>query len=69
MEKLEDRDSQTVGNGLFPNDKKNNQYIGNGTEGNYTKGQQDDDDFEPIVIPAKYFDLALRKFITHINEH
>lgn len=67
MEKLEDRDSQTVGNGLFPNDKKNNQYIGNGTEGNYTKGQQDDDDFEPIVIPAKYFDLALRKFITHIN--
>lgn len=67
MEKLEDRDSQTVGNGLFPNDKKNNQYTGNGTEGNYTKGQQDDDDFEPIVIPAKYFDLALRKFITHIN--
>ncbi len=59
-----DRDS-TISN--FPQNIKNNAYIGNGTIGNYTKGQEDDDDFEPIVIPGQYFDLALRKFITAVN--
>ena len=33
--------------------------------GDYVPGQQDDDDFEKVVI--KPFDLALRKFITKIN--
>ena len=38
-----------------------------GTELNgYTPGEQDDDDFEPVQL--KYFDLALRKFITGVNE-
>ena len=38
-----------------------------GTEVNgYTPGEQDDDDFEPVSL--KYFDLALRKFITGVNE-
>lgn len=65
IEKTADRDSQ-ISN--FPNNLKNNpEYRGNGTEGNYTKGQQDDDDFEAIVIPGKYFDLALRKFVSGIN--
>ncbi len=63
----EDRDSQTTGSGLFPADKKNNSYYGNGQEGDYVKGQQDDDDFEPVVLPAKYFDLSLRKFLTEKN--
>ena len=31
----------------------------------YTPGEQDDDDFEPLVL--RYFDLALRKFITNIE--
>ena len=31
-------------------------------------GYQDDDDFENLVIQEKYFDLALRKFITKIND-
>ena len=31
----------------------------------YYKGQQDDDDFEKLKI--KEFDLALRKFITKVN--
>ncbi len=65
IEKTADRDSQTSN---FPNNLKNNPtYKGNGTEGNYTKGQQDDDDFEAVVIPGKYFDLALRKFVSGIN--
>jgi len=35
-------------------------------ENGYTPGEQDDDDFEPVQL--KYFDLALRKFITGVNE-
>ena len=34
--------------------------------GGYTPGEQDDDDFEPVQL--KYFDLALRKFITAVND-
>ena len=30
-------------------------------------GYEDDDDYEELYIPAKTFDLALRKFITNIN--
>lgn len=33
----------------------------------YYKGQQDDDDFEKIIIKGKNFDLSLRKYITKIN--
>ena len=36
---------------------------------NYFEGQQDDDDFEKIVIKGKPFDLALRKFITSIRRN
>ena len=32
----------------------------------YTPGEQDDDDFEALQL--KYFDLALRKFITKVDE-
>ena len=38
----------------------------NNTE--YYKGEEDDDDFEKLVILPKQFDLALRKFITKIND-
>ena len=33
----------------------------------YYEGQQDDDDFEKIIIKGKPFDLSLRKYITEIN--
>ena len=33
----------------------------------YYKGQEDDDDFEKVVVEGE-FDLALRKFITQVNE-
>ena len=31
------------------------------------KGYEDDDDFEPLYLVPKHFDLALRKFITKVN--
>lgn len=36
----------------------------------FYKGQQDDDDFEKLILPPKdkAFDLSLRKFITKIND-
>ncbi len=49
---IEDRDSQ-------PDNVR--------TEG-YTKNQQDDDDFEDLLLPGRYYDLALRKFITAVGE-
>ena len=56
----EDRDSQP---GNVYDDGKHTP--GSETNG-YTPGEQDDDDFEPLVL--RYFDLALRKFITAVNE-
>ncbi len=31
------------------------------------KGYEDDDDYEPLYLNPKHFDLALRKFITKVN--
>ena len=33
----------------------------------YIPGQQDDDDFEKVIIEKEKYDLALRKFITSVN--
>ncbi|MBQ9297503.1 MAG: Cys-Gln thioester bond-forming surface protein [Clostridia bacterium] len=45
-----------------------NQSVKNDTRNSYYyKGQQDDDDFEKVVVMPKTFDLALKKFITAIN--
>ncbi len=64
-EVTQDRDSQPAN---FPETQKNNSYAGNGSDGSYVKGQQDDDDFEPVILPGKEFDLALRKFIIGVND-
>ena len=55
-----DRDSEP-GNVTTDPDKYNPQKP---TEG---IGEQDDDDFEDLILPGKYFDLALRKFITNVT--
>ncbi len=60
----QDRDSSIAN---FPSNLKNNNYRGNGQDGEYVKGQQDDDDFEPVILPGKEFDLSLRKFISKVN--
>ena len=59
-----DRDSE-VNNVVLPNDNNLPSYKDNET-GNYIPGQEDDDDFEKVVV--KSFDLALRKFITNVND-
>ena len=51
-ETVTDRDSQ-------PNNVNTNNYG--------TTSQEDDDDFENLIMFGKYFDLALRKFITSVN--
>ena len=67
-----DRDSAP---GTHPQYNKNNisDYTGNGNKddlsdsGWFYKGQQDDDDFEKLVLEPKSFDLALRKYITKVT--
>ena len=67
-----DRDSQK-NNAVIPSDEQLPDYKGNSsnksvlTDSNYFyKGQQDDDDFEKLILER--FDLALRKFITKVND-
>ena len=60
-ENAQDRDSQP--NNLTDN-QKDSYNPGTSTQG---KGYEDDDDYEDLVLPGKYFDLALRKFITEVN--
>ena len=55
-----DRDSQSD-NVELPNDEDLPGYKDNET-GEYIPGQQDDDDFEKVIV--KEFDLALRKWVT-----
>ena len=74
---IEDRDSGVADSGnkkkaTIPEGEALEEYKGNSenkadlTDKTYHyKGQEDDDDFEKLVI--KEFDLALRKFITKVN--
>lgn len=69
---ITDRDSQAANINL-PNDNDLPNYKGNEsnksilTDSTYFyKGQQDDDDFEKLKLEK--FDLALRKFITKVND-
>ena len=60
---VRDRDSEE-NNVKLPDDKDLPSYKDDET-GDYIPGQEDDDDFEKLVV--KNFDLALRKFITDIS--
>ena len=59
--KITDRDSRPD-NVVLPVDSELPVYKENET-GSYIPGQQDDDDFEKVVV--RTFDLALRKWVTH----
>ena len=70
---ITDRDSYVTPGVVLPSDANLPDYKGNEAnksvlnDKNYHyRGQQDDDDFEKLVLQE--FDLALRKFITKINE-
>ena len=58
---VSDRDSEPDNIG----DHKNNYGPSTAEQG---KGYEDDDDYEDLVLPGTFFDLALRKFITAIND-
>ena len=62
--KVIDRDSE-VNNVNVPTGKELEEYKDTEIEKEYIPGQQDDDDFEKVIIVK--FDLALRKFITAVN--
>lgn len=58
-QKGDDRDSEPKN--VYEDDK----HTPGKEENGYTPGEQDDDDFEQLQL--KYFDLALRKFITKVD--
>ena len=60
----EDRDS-TPDNVEVPNDEELPEYKDDET-GEYIPGQEDDDDFEKVIVQD--FDLALRKFIVAVSD-
>ena len=73
---MEDRDSSSDPSNLnLPTDTTQwEDYKGNdnnkpylGDENYFYKGQEDDDDFDKVVVKGVPFDLALRKFITKVN--
>ena len=61
-----DRDSQED-NVDVPSDEDLPNYKDDEIDQDYVPGQQDDDDFEKLIL--KEFDLALRKFITKVNDN
>ena len=67
---VEDRDSNED-NVKLPSDEELPGYKDNeiNSENKYIPGQEDDDDFEKLIIEESVprFDLALRKFITGVN--
>ena len=59
---LNDRDSTPKS---LTNTQKDNYEPGTSTRG---KGYEDDDDYEDLYIPGKFFDLSLRKFMIKVND-
>ena len=69
-----DRDSKSnsltdgdVSTGTLPSDADLPTYKDSEIGQAYVPGQQDDDDFEKVIVKETVYDLALRKFITQIN--
>ena len=60
-----DRDSETD-NVEIPTDEDLPNYKDDEIDKDYVPGQEDDDDFEKVKVV--YFDLALRKFITAVDD-
>lgn len=75
-EDIKDRDSSSEPSNLdlptnttdwenYKGKDENKPYLGD--DNYFYKGQEDDDDFDKVVIKGVPFDLALRKFITKVN--
>ncbi len=61
-----DKDS-TPGNVKVPNDKDLPNYKDEEIEKPYVPGQQDDDDFEKVLVVVPEVDLSLRKYISAVD--
>ena len=64
--RVPDRDSEED-NVQLPSDEDLPNYKDDEIDQDYVPGQQDDDDFEKLIL--KEFDLSLRKFITKVNDN
>ena len=75
-ESINDRDSSSDPSNLnlptnttdwenYKGNPNNKPYLGD--TGYFYEGQEDDDDFDKVIIKGVPFDLALRKFITKVN--
>ena len=64
--RVPDRDSEED-NVQLPTDEDLPNYKDDEIDQDYVPGQQDDDDFEKLIL--KEFDLSLRKFITKVNDN
>jgi len=71
---IDDRDSKPE---EYPNPSQDDLPVYKGKDSNkadlfdktyHYEGEEDDDDFEKLVIQGQVFDLSLRKFITAIND-
>lgn len=70
QDNIDDIDSTpgSITSGVSADYKGNNSNQSDLTDSNYFyKGQQDDDDFEKVIVAGKAFDLSLQKFITKVN--
>ena len=69
-EEVEDRDSQAE-NVNIPEGEDRENYKDDEINNPYVPGQQDDDDFEKVIVEedeeVKVFDLSLRKFISKVG--
>lgn len=68
---LKDRDSQTGNVELPPTEKYpslSDYKLEESKKQKYVPGQQDDDDFDKVVVKKPAVDMALRKFITKIDD-
>ncbi len=63
----EDRDSVPDGNFKLPSDQELPDYKDNELDKEYIPGQEDDDDFEKVLVIKPEFDMSLRKFISAVD--
>ncbi len=62
-----DRDSTPNGNFREPSETEKPNYKDNESNKPYVPGQEDDDDFEKVLVIKPEYDLALRKFISAVD--
>ena len=65
--KVTDEQEQKNGNATIPEETQKPAYKEDKENDPYVPGQEDDDDFEKVIVEAPTIDLALRKFISKVG--